>query len=381
MNELVALAIQPSQQYRETIERVWEHGDAFFPLDMRLSPQAQQGQLRTAAPTKIIESDGEIRSLSQGSYVEEGDAYVVLTSGTTGNPKGVVHTFDSMRASCQGTNGALQITKNDGWICGLPPAHVGGLSVITRSILSGIPVHIFEGFSELEVSQAQDLGANLISVVRAVISRLDLSSFKAVLLGAQSPPKDLPANFVTTYGMTETGSGVVYNGRPLEGVNIQCSRDGEILLQAPMLARIYRDGRPLLDDKGWYHTGDVGLVEDSGKIEVLGRASEVINSGGEKLHPNKIEDVLRDIPGVLDVAVIGVEHDKWGQEVVAVVVLEDGLGAPFDLSAMRDALSTQLAPWAVPKRTYSARAIPKTALGKVRRAEVRQSLDSFERLR
>lgn len=380
MNELVALAIAPSRKYRETIERVWENGDAFFPLDMRLSPQAQQQQLQVARPTKIIESDGELRTLPRGSGVEEGDAYVVLTSGTTGDPKGVIHTFDSMRASCLGTNEALQITTSDGWICGLPPSHVGGLSVITRSILTGLPLHIMEGFPEHEVNQARANGANLISIVRAVISRLDLTTFKAVLLGAQSPPDNLPANYVTTYGMTETGSGVVYNNRPLKGVNIECSSDGEILIQAPMLARSYRDGQPLLDNKGWYHTGDVGLVEDSGEIRILGRASEVINSGGEKLYPNKIEDLLLELPGVCDVAVVGVEHAKWGEEVVAVVVLEDGMGASFDLNAVRDIVSIQLAPWAVPKRIYSAEAIPKTALGKVRRGMVRQSLSSFRLL-
>ena len=121
--------------------------------------------------------------------------------------------------------------------------------------------------------------------------------FRTIVLGGARPPADLPANVVTTYGMTETGSGVVYDGVPLEGVDVRIDDDGEILLRGPMLLRAYRDGSMPLAAEGWLPTGDLGAFDDDGRLVVHGRSGELIITGGENVWPQRVEQVLLDAPG------------------------------------------------------------------------------------
>ena len=141
------------------------------------------------------------------------------------------------------------------------------------------------------------------SLVPTALRRVDPAVFRCIVLGGSAPPRDLPANVVTTYGMTETGSGVVYDGRPLDGVDVRVDGDGEIWLRGPMLLRAYRDGTdPLVD--GWLPTGDLGGWLTDGRLHVEGRAGDLIVTGGENVWPEPIEALLRDVPGVGDVAVV-----------------------------------------------------------------------------
>jgi O-succinylbenzoic acid--CoA ligase len=165
--------------------------------------------------------------------------------------------------------------------------------------------------------------------------------------------------------MTETGSGVVYDGLPLDGVELRVV-DGELQVRGPMLARCYRDGSPTLDGDGWLHTGDAGELVD-GRLRVAGRMGDVIVTGAEKVWPAPVEAVLRTVPGVADVAVGGRADPAWGQVVVAWVVPDDR-AAPPALDALRDAVKAVLPPWAAPRRLVLVDALPRTALGKVRRA-------------
>ena len=141
------------------------------------------------------------------------------------------------------------------------------------------------------------------------------------MLGGSAPPEDLPPNVVTTYGLTETGSGVVYDGLPLEGVDVAVDRaTAEIRLRGPMIMRAYRDGTVPLDPAGWFATGDVGALTPDGRLTVLGRRTDMIISGGENIWPGPVEDALRRHPAVADVAVAGRPDPAWGQRVVAWVV-------------------------------------------------------------
>ena len=165
---------------------------------------------------------------------------VVATSGSSGEPKGAVLTHDAVDASARATNTRLGVTGDDHWLACLPLSHVGGLSVVTRARARrrrDLTVH--PGFDPAE---AEASGATLVSLVATVLRRLDPEAFRTIVLGGSSPPPDLPPNVVTTYGMTETGSGIVYDGVPLDGVEVRVDDAGEIHVRGPMLLRCYRDG-------------------------------------------------------------------------------------------------------------------------------------------
>ena len=346
-------------------------------------------------PTRIVGSDGDQHALADGVGVEEGDAVVVATSGTSGQPKGVVLTHEAIAASALATSSRLGIDATlHTWLACLPLAHIGGLAVVTRSIVTGTPVIVLPGF---EAEAVEELGrsgrATHVSLVTTALRRLDPSVFACVLLGGSKAPAVLPANVVSTYGMTETGSGVIYDGRPLDGVEVSfrpverahsrgeaASRvavvEGEILLRAPMLFRCYRqgdDGRVVGPDgaKGWFATGDAGRLDADGKLVVSGRLEDVITTGAEKVWPDLVERTLMAHPGVAEVAVWKRSDPEWGERVVAWVVPTDD--AP-SLDELRQIVADGIAPWAAPKELVLVDDLPRTAAGKVRRRE----LDSFD---
>jgi O-succinylbenzoic acid--CoA ligase len=175
-------------------------------------------------------------------------------------------------------------------------------------------------------------------------------------------------NVVVTYGLTETGSGVVYDGLPLDGVEIALGPEGVIALRGPMLLRAYRDGTCPLDPGGWLVTGDVGRIEESGRLVVLGRADECIVTGGENVWPDAVEAVIRTIPGCDEVAVAGVADPEWGERVVAFVV---GSAVTPTLDEVRAVVRDELGAPAAPKEVVVVDTLPRTPSGKVRRAALR----------
>jgi O-succinylbenzoic acid--CoA ligase len=237
----------------------------------------------------------------------------------------------------------------------LPLAHVGGLSVVTRALLTGTPLTFDTG----------DERATLVSMVATQVRRTDVARFRVVVVGGAAPPADLPSNAVTTYGMTETGSGVVYDGVPIDGVDVR-SVDGELQLRGPMLLRGLRDGSDPKDGDGWLATGDAGEVVE-GHVVVHGRIAEVIVSGGEKVWPDPVEAVLRTVPGVADVAVAGAPDAEWGQRVVAYVVAGETVPT---LDALRDAVKAALPAYCAPKELVLVDLLPRTAIGKVQRGRL-----------
>jgi O-succinylbenzoic acid--CoA ligase len=220
-----------------------------------------------------------------------------------------------------------------------------------------------------DITRAATLGATHVSVVRTQLARYDIGGYYRVLLGGARPPHELPDNVVTTWGMTETGSGVVYDGYPLEGVEL-VAVNGELCVRTPTLFRSYRNAaRPTIvgpdgrDD--WFPTGDGGEVVE-GRVRVRGRLGFVINTGGEKLWPEDLESILAAVDGISDVAVTGVDDPEWGQRVVALVV---GDGNNHD-DVIRQVAGERLGPWAKPKEIRYVVAIPRTSNGKIRRADL-----------
>jgi O-succinylbenzoic acid--CoA ligase len=373
----------------DALQAIWDTGDAVAPLDPRLPAVARRTMLDALRPTRIVGSDGEQHALPGGIPVEEGDALVVATSGTSGEPKGVVLTHGAIVASARATTERLALDPSrHTWLACLPLAHIGGLSVVTRALITQTPLVVMPGFDADLVEEAGRAGqVSHVSLVTTALARLDPSVFSCVLLGGSKPPATLPPNVVGTYGMTETGSGVVYDGAPLEGVEISLRQsddtypaaretddawagsDGEILIRAPMLFRCYRDGedgRVVGSDgtSGWFATGDVGHWEADGRLAVSGRIDDVITTGAEKVWPDLVERALSAHPDVAEVAVWKRSDPQWGERVVAWVVPSDE--AP-SLEELRRIVAETIAPWAAPKELVLVDDLPRTAAGKVRR--------------
>jgi O-succinylbenzoic acid--CoA ligase len=336
----------PGAGFVLALQQAWDAGDAVLPVDPRLPRSVARAVVDAMRPDEPVEL---------------GDALVVATSGTTGEPKGAVLTHEAVRASATATSARLQVDPaRDAWLSCLPLAHIGGLSVVTRALLTGTPL-TFD----------PDERATLVSMVATQLARIDATSFRTIVLGGSAPPPQRPANVVVTYGMTETGSGIVYDGRPLDGVEVRVGTStGELHVRAPMLLRAYRDGTDPKDAEGWLPTGDAGDIDEQGVVRVAGRIADVVVTGGEKVWPDPVERVLRGLPSIADVAVAGRPDAEWGERVVAFVV-PAGAGPPPSLDELRDAVKAELAPWCAPKELVLVDTLPRTALGKLRRAALR----------
>lgn len=365
MRRLIALAVPGGPAFVDALRRCWDDGDAVVPLDQRLPPPAQRRLLDALAPAEVRDHTGS-HPRSGAVPVEPGDALVMATSGTTGEPKGVVLTHDAVAASARITSAALGVDPDrDRWVACLPLAHVGGLSVVTRALLTATPVEVHPGVDPAALAAAVGRGATLVSLVPAALTKVPTEGFRVVLLGGSAIPATRPANTVATYGLTETGSGVVYDGWPLPGVEVRV-RAGEVQLRSPTLLRCYRDGTdPRLPD-GWFPTGDAGELDPEGRLVIHGRRGDVIVTGGQKVWPAAVEPVLAIHPGVAAVAVVGRPHSRWGHVVTAVVVPRDP-AAPPTLGELRDHVRAELAAFMAPQRLEIVDSLPTTALGKTRR--------------
>ena len=354
MPRLLAIAVPTGPRFVHELTEAWANGDAVLPVDPRLPLPAVRTLLATMRPAMLIDETGEHQLLDGAHPTEDGDALVVATSGTTGEPKGVVLTHDAVAASARASSARLDVDPaRDSWLALLPVAHIGGLSVVTRALTTGTPL-VFED------------EATLVSVVPTQANRLDLSTFRAVLVGGSADWRDRPANVVRTYGMTETGSGVAYDGVALDGVDLRCDERGQLHVRGPMLFRAYRDGTDPKDADGWFATGDSGRIDPDGRVHVDGRIGDVIVTGGEKVWPVPVEEALKGHPAVADAAVAGRPDPEWGARVVAWVVVRAGCETPT-LAELVDHVRSSLPAWAAPKELRTTDHLPRTTIGKLQR--------------
>ena len=386
----------------DTLRAAWDAGDAVLPLDPTAPARHTAAVIEALRPTAIVESDGERRHLD-GDPVEPGDALVVATSGTTGAPKGAIHTHRGVEAAAFATAVAAGVTADARWLACLPLSHVGGLSVVTRALLTGSGLEVIDRADPAAIDDAARRGATHVSLVPTVLTRIDPTPWHTILLGGSAIPGDRPSNTIATYGMTETFGGVVYDGHRLPSVEVRILEPdaegpgpdgdgpgplhevttrqgtprlarpgvvGPIELRTPTLCRAYRNGVAPVDAAGWYATGDLGALDaETGRLVVHGRGDDLIISGGEKVWPTDVEAVLGTDPGVAEVAVVGRPDAEWGQRVVAVVVPSDP-SAPPTLDRLRELVRAALPVAAAPKELELIDSLPRTGLGKIRRSVV-----------
>jgi O-succinylbenzoic acid--CoA ligase len=336
-------------------------GPAVLPLSPDLPGPALEAALAALRPTHVVTSEG-IRRAPGGLTTDA--AVIIATSGSTGAPKGVELSAEALTASARASLDRLGGAPGDRWLCCLPPSHISGLQVLVRSLLGGTDPVIHPRFSARDVARS---GADHVSLVPTQLRRLvdadaDVSTFRTILLGgAPAPPALLEtargrgARIVTTYGMSETSGGCVYNGVPLDNVDLEVRDDGRIMIAGPVLFSRYRLGDDFAG--GWFVTSDLGTVDD-GRLTVLGRADDVINTGGRKVVAGAVARVLADHPAVRDVAVVGRPDPEWGELVVAVVV------GDVTLSELRDFAKERLPAYAAPRAVEAVTKIPLLPNGK-----------------
>ena len=277
-------------------------------------------------------------------------ALVVETSGSTGAPRAAMLTQHNLLAAAALSNRHLALRAGDCWLCCLALRYIGGLSITYRCALAGATQLLHEGFdAELVAADLERRGVTHLSLVPPMLARLlalrrpPPPSLRVLLVGGQSLSTQLAGQAIAagwplhlTYGMTETASQVATSGRlsaspapgqvgrPLAGLEVDCpgGPDGPapLRVRGPVVMAGYanpgrRPGLGLAD--GWFTTSDLGRRGEDGALSILGRADEVLVTGGVKVHPGWVESLLAGAPGVGAVAVVGVEDSVWGQRLVA----------------------------------------------------------------
>ena len=301
---------------------------------------------------------------------------VIHTSGTTGLPKAVELTYANHAASALASADALGVEPEDRWMCPLPLHHVGGLGVLIRCAINATTVVLHEHFEVERVRGVLEAGeVTLASMVPTMLVRLREAGLRvapglrAIALGGGPIPPGLlewaagaGIPVVPVYGMTETASQVVAGspGRALHGVELSIAPSGELLVRGPMVSS------GALGEDGWLHTGDLGHLDSDGLLHVDGRLKELIVTGGENVAPLEVERVLMGHPAVADAGVAGRPDPKWGEAVVAFVVLREPAGA----EELREWCAEQLAAFKVPKRVEVVEELPRSSGGKLERGRL-----------
>ena len=368
------------------VRRAWDDGRAVLLLDGKAPEPERRRVAAEARPTHLLDGTG-LRALVGGVSVAPEVAAVVATSGTTGDPRAVELTWNGLDAAVAGTARALGAEAGDRWLGCLPLHGVGGLAVVARAWAGGVAAELVGRF---EPSVLASTSATLTSLVPTMLARcldagVDLRRFRRILVGGAPLGPDLRhraeaagASVVDSYGLTETWGGVVYDGRPLDGVEVRLAdagyvpepSAGEILLRGPVVMRGYRlrpaDTDAVLSPDGWLRTGDVGARGADGALRVVDRRRDLVVSGGVSVSPTEVEGILRRHPGVADVAVAGAPDAEWGERVVAHVVAADPTRPP-SLAELRRFAAEHLSPPKLPRQVVVTDSIPRTPGGKVQR--------------
>ena len=362
-------------------------GPAIAPLDAGLPPARLARLIDALGPDSVLDAEG-VTSARSGPHkkVAEGTAVVVGTSGSTGVPKGVELSAAALQHSARASLDRVGARPGERWLCCLPVTHVAGLAVLVRSLVSGTEPVLAERADAGTVAAS---GCAHVSLVPTQLQRLllqadahgpaPLAGFSSVLLGGAATPaglleagRDAGVPLVTTYGMTETCGGCVYDGVPLDGVRAEVRDDGRIWITGPVLFSGYLGG-PRTPDDGWFRTGDLGRLDAEGRLTVRGRADDVITTGGHKVVPGEVAAALQSCPGVREAVVAGQPDPEWGERVVAVVVPADPADPPT-LELLRRHVRERLPRYAIPSRVVMVDAVPMLPSGKYDIVRLRQEL-------
>jgi O-succinylbenzoic acid--CoA ligase len=315
------------------------------------------------------------RVMVETAQLPPGSAFVLFTSGSTGEARGVVLSRTAIMAAALASEARLGWRADDAWLLALPLAHAGGLSIVVRCLIARRPIVLVEREGDLATMLPRATLASFVPAqLEALVGKVEPASLRAVVLGgaAASPAlieRARAANWpvLASYGLTETFGQIATAktpGGPLEllpGVEVTC--DDTIAIRAPQLATAYLDGTPIAPR---LVTADLGRLDADGTLHVLGRRDDVIISGGEKVHPLEVEAVLAATPGVSAACAFALPDAKWGSIVGAAVATT----AAFDRGAALAAWHRALPPFARPRRLAALATLPALPSGKLDRRAI-----------
>lgn len=333
---------------------------------------------------------------------------IIYTSGTTGRPKGAILTAGNHWWNAIGSLLNLGLRDDDRWLAVLPLFHVGGLSILLRGAIYGMPVVLRERFDPSAVwRDLTEQRITIVSLVAVMLQRLLAVApepfphhLRCVLLGGGPAPQALLEQcaqrgipVTQTYGMTEAASQAATlspadalrrlgsAGKPLapvelrivtaNGQNAAPGEVGEISLRGPTISPGYLGMAPRPPTE-WFHTGDLGYLDAEGYLYVVDRRSDLIIAGGENIYPAEVEATLLSHPAVAEAGVVGLPDPEWGQRPVAAVVTQQTV----TVAELIDYCRARLAGYKVPKAIIFLPELPRTAAGKLRRHELREWLMS-----
>jgi O-succinylbenzoic acid--CoA ligase len=416
----VAVLGDPNVRTIEIVHAVQSLGAVLVPINTRLARPEVGALLARVRPALVLHDVRHTAIAPAGSIemtrgldgvaapsrftrstIEPDDLHsIVFTSGTTAASKGAMLSHAAHHASALASAERLRTTTASRWLLCMPLFHVGGLSIVLRSAITGFAIVLEERFDEARVNDLLHLGdADTLSVVPTMLDRmledagdrLYPASMGCALVGGAPLLPTLAARaraarlpIAPTYGLTEAcsqvatsepsssvdpaGSGVP----PLSGVEVRIAEAdetglGEVRVKGPILMRGYFESedetRAALRD-GWLQTGDLGRLDATGGLLIEGRRSDLIITGGENVMPQEVETVLVTHPDIADVAVYGIPDDRWGERLVAAVV---PAGKNLDEAALRAWCRERLAGYKVPASFVAVRSLPRTASGKLMR--------------
>jgi O-succinylbenzoic acid--CoA ligase len=358
-----------------------------------LTPVAVEAALSGRRPLAVLPAgpppvvDAALAVLRPGEPLEEGADLVVLTSGSTGGGRAVLLPAAAVRASAEAT--LARLGGPGSWLLALPTSAIAGLQVVCRSVLAGRDLTVLEPGETLAAALGRmPDDRRCTSMVPTQLRRfLDaepdaLRAFDAVLVGGAATDPGLldraraaDVRVITTYGMTETAGGCVYDGEPLAGVRTRIV-DGGVELAGPVLALGYRldtAATATAFADGWFRTRDAGRLED-GRLTVTGRLDDVVITGGVNVVPQAVEAALREHPDVADAVVFGRPDEEWGARVVAAVV--PAAGARPTLAALRPWVTARLGAPAAPRELHLLDAVPTLHTGKPDRRAVADAVSA-----
>jgi len=403
--EIAPIFDSPSPEYLILLQALWYSRIIALPLNIRWPAALLQKQLHRLGCGRIIMGEGSEKLLSienaeklkleslvplsstdlsevvgsKKNYNPEQPATIIFTSGSSGEPKAAVHTLGNHYYSMLGSNQNIPFGPGDRWLLSLPIYHVGGLAILFRAMLGGGAVVIPDRTSDLE-SVIRTHKPSHISLVSTQLYRLlqkkefikQLREMKAILLGGGAIPDSLIRQSVenklpihTSYGSTEMASQITTtrvgdsleklrtSGKLLPYRDLQISSDGEILVKGKTFFQGYREGDRIsrvTDAEGWFHTGDLGFLDNDGYLTVTGRKDNLFISGGENIQPEEIEKVILQFAGIIDAVVVPVKDDEFGERPVAFLKMEQG--STTDFSRLKNYLENEIPRFKVPDHFF-----------------------------